>query len=91
MPRFKGQVATVVLTSEELHRLLTLPAEEIDEWSPVKVEVLKDKDALYEKFARSIAGTIKKNNQEGKTTAIVLPVGPCPQYRILAASAIGSA
>ena len=85
MPRFKGQIATVVLSSEELNRLLTLPAQEIDEWSPVKVEMLEDKNALYDKFARSIADTIKKNHQEGKTTAIVVPVGPCPQYRILAA------
>src|SRR5579871_322208 len=84
MNRFKGQVATVVLSSEELQQLLTLPAEEIDDWSPVKVEITESQSALYDKFAHSIASTIKKHNQDGRTTALVLPVGPCPQYRILA-------
>jgi len=84
MPRFKGITATQVLGKEDLERLLTMPPEEIDKWSPVKVEIVPDHKTLYEKFARSIANLIKKNNAARKPTKIILPVGPTPQYPILA-------
>jgi len=35
-------------------------------------------------MARSIADIITSNNNAGRITKIILPVGPTPQYRILA-------
>ena len=84
MPRFEGQVATRVLPEEKLNRLLSLPPEEIDRWSPGRVEIVPDQEALYEKFARSIADGIKEHNEVGAPTKLILPVGPTPQYSILA-------
>lgn len=72
-----------MLSNEDLERLLSMPAEEIDQWSPVKVVILPDTGALYGAFAKSIAEEIKKNNSKGKDTKLILPVGPTPQYPIL--------
>jgi len=85
MPRFEGVVEKVTLKAEDMERLLTLPAEKIDSWSPLSVVILPDTDTLYRTFARSIAEKIKKNNESGKPTRIILPVGPTPQYPLLAA------
>jgi len=84
MPRFKGIIQRVALSTEDLEKLLTIPPEEIDAWSPVKVVILKDQETLYETFARSIADKIKKNNEANKPTKLILPVGPTPQFPILA-------
>ncbi|MGQ9514288.1 MAG: glucosamine-6-phosphate isomerase [Thermoproteota archaeon] len=84
MPRFKGITQRVVLSKEDMDRLLSMPMEEIDEWSPVKVVILPDTRSLYETFARSIANLIKNNNDKGLETKIILPVGPTPQYPLLA-------
>jgi len=84
MPRFEGIVEKVTLKAKDMEKLLTMPAEEIDNWSPVKVVILPDTDTLYRTFARSIADKIKANNEAGKLTKLVLPVGPTPQYPILA-------
>jgi glucosamine-6-phosphate deaminase len=73
-----------VLTEEDMNRLLTMPSEEIDSWSPVKVVILPDVETLYHTFARSIADKIKANNERGELTKLILPVGPTPQYPILA-------
>jgi len=84
MPRFKGIAQRTVLSKEEMELLLSMPMEEIDNWSPVKVIIFPDTRSLYEAFARSIATLIKRNNESGKETKIILPVGPTPQYPLLA-------
>lgn len=84
MPRFEGVVEKVTLSEEDLLKLLTLPAEQIDDWSPVKVVIHPDLRALYSAFARSIADHVKRNNSENKPTKLILPVGPTDQYPILA-------
>ena len=84
MPRFEGIVEKVTLKAEDMGKLLSMPAEEIDNWSPVKVVILPDTDTLYRTFARSIADKIKANNEAGKLTKLILPVGPTPQYPVLA-------
>jgi len=84
MPRFKGIAQRTVLSKEEMELLLSMPMEEIDSWSPVKVIIFPDTRSLYEAFARSVATLIKRNNESGKETKIILPVGPTPQYPLLA-------
>ena len=84
VPRFEGIAEKVTLRAEDMQKLLTMPAEEIDSWSTVRVVILPDTDTLYRVFARSIADKIKTNNEAGKPTKIILPVGPTPQYPILA-------
>jgi glucosamine-6-phosphate deaminase len=84
LSRFKGIPQRFVLTYDDLEKLLTIPPDEIDNWSPVRVAIVPDLETLYNNFARSIADKIRKNNEEGKSTKLILPVGPTPQYPILA-------
>lgn len=84
MPLFKGIPQRCVLSKEDMQNLLSLPPEEIDDWSPVRVVIFPDIKTLYHSFAKSIADKIKENNEDGKLTKLILPVGPTPQYPILA-------
>jgi len=83
MKRFQGFIAKRVLSKKDLNKLLSLPIEEIDDWSPVRVKVVRDLEELYYSFARSIADKIKKNNEKNLPSRFILPVGPTPQYPIL--------
>ncbi len=67
-----------------LEEILSIPAEKLGEAGPVKVRVLPDLDSFYMDFARIIADEIKANNAAGEPTRMILPVGPTPQYPILA-------
>ena len=67
-----------------MDEILSVPKEKLAEVSPVKVKILPDLDSFYMDFARTIADEIKANNKVGKLTRMILPVGPTPQYRILA-------
>jgi len=67
-----------------IEEILSIPAEKLGEAGPVKVKVLPDLNSFYMDFARTIADEIKANNASGKPTRMILPVGPTPQYPILA-------
>jgi len=82
--RFKGIVHTVTLSKEDMTRLLNMPVEEVDAWSPVKVELYDDSEGLYRAMARSMVDTIAENNRAGKVTTFIVPVGPTAQYPIAA-------
>ena len=82
--RFKGIVHTVTLSKEDMTRLLNMPVEEVDAWSPVKVELYDDSEGLYRAMARSMVDKIAENNRAGKVTTFILPVGPTAQYPIAA-------
>ncbi len=68
----------------DLTPYLTLPADELPKSSKVHLEILPHLDALYLHFARSIADEIKSNNQAGRPTRLILPVGPVGQFPVLA-------
>ena len=48
------------------------------------VEVVKDREALAQNFARTMADTVTENNKADKPTRFIMPVGPTGQYRIFA-------
>ena len=62
----------------------SIPAAELSKASKVPVEILPDLPALFHHFARSVADEIKANNQAGRPTRLILPVGPVDQFPILA-------
>ena len=68
----------------DLNAYLTLPVAELRQKSKVRLEILPHLDALYLHFARSIADEIKSNNQAGRPTRLILPVGPVGQFPMLA-------
>jgi glucosamine-6-phosphate deaminase len=69
---------------EKLLPYLRIPPEELIQASKIPLAILADLDTLYEHFARSIADEIKRNNGLGRSTRLILPVGPVGQYPLLA-------
>jgi len=84
MGTFKGLMTHQTLSDEDFNKLMTMPIEEIKDWANVGVKIVDNAETLYKEMARSIADVIIKNNLQGKNTKIILPVGPTPQYKILA-------
>lgn len=81
---FEGIVTNMTLSKEDYLKLLTLPIEEIDKNSRVKVIIFENKDEIYFHFARTLVDKIKKNNETNQKSRFILPVGPTPQYKIIA-------
>jgi len=69
---------------EEVRKLLSMGPEELVKEAKGRLIVLDTLDELHEHFARTIADEIKGNNEKGRTTRLILPVGPTGQYPILA-------
>lgn len=63
---------------------MTIPAAELAASGKVTLEIVGDLPALYRHFARAVAGEIKANNEAGRPTRLILPVGPVDQYPVLA-------
>lgn len=68
---------------EEVRRLLRMSTEEMVAKAEGKLVIVDDLDALHQHFAESIAKEIMKNNEAGRPTKLILPVGPTGQYPIL--------
>ena len=83
MNKFSSIVTHQTVSTEDLSRLMTMPAEEINNFSNVGVIIVDDSGILYKEMARSIADAIIRNNSKNTNTKIILPVGPTPQYAIL--------
>lgn len=69
---------------KEIRRLLNMSPARMFEQAGTKLLVCPDIDELHQHFARSIAAEIKTNNTKGKSTKLILPVGPVGQYPMLA-------
>ena len=84
MGNFKGVMTHQTVSNKDFSKLMTIASEEIKNWANVDVKIVDDANILYKEMARSIADVIVKNNTDKKDTKIILPVGPTPQYAILA-------
>jgi len=84
MGKFNGILTHQTLSPDDFNKIMTMPAEEIKNWSNTGVKIVDSTSVLYKEMARSIADVIVKNNKENKNSKIILPVGPRPQYAILA-------
>jgi glucosamine-6-phosphate deaminase len=62
---------------------LRLPSDQLPAMSKVPLKILPDLDSIYRHFARQVADEIKKNNEVGLPTRLILPVGPVGQYPLL--------
>jgi glucosamine-6-phosphate deaminase len=63
---------------------LTISAAQLARRAGARLEVLPDRAAVYEHFARSIADEIAAGNAVGRDTVLILPVGPLGGYPPLA-------
>ena len=68
------------MPNEHLGEILSLPPEELQRRSKVRLEILSDAAALHDHLARSIADEIASRNAAGQPTRLILPVGPVDQY-----------
>lgn len=68
----------------EIRQLLGMTRDELCAAAGPRLVVLADLDALHRHFAESVAAEIRANNEHGRPTRLILPVGPVGQYPILA-------
>ncbi len=54
--------------------------EDLGKETSIKFEVLPSEDDVYADIAAEMAGEVRINNQKGKKTAFICPVGPVYQY-----------
>ncbi len=79
MPGASGENAL----KKEKSDYLTWSTAELVQRSRVNLIVLEDSKELHTHLARSIADEIRANNDAGKPTRLILPVGPVAQFPIL--------
>ncbi len=66
-----------------LDELLMVPAEDLARHSRVGVQLFPDVATMLAQMARGMADEIRENNQAGRPTRWILPVGPVAQYAAL--------
>ncbi len=69
------------MTSENY---LSMSIDQLAQQSPVPLIILPNQTALLNHFAETILDEIRQNNQQGKPTRVIFPVGPRDHYPILA-------
>jgi glucosamine-6-phosphate deaminase len=84
MNKIKGIITHQTVRDEDLRMMMNMPAKDIAKYSNVGVKIVKDSQELYGTMARSIADVVIDNNRRNALSKIILPVGPTPQYHILA-------
>ncbi len=67
----------------DINDYLNIAVEDFSRFSRLHVEILPDPPSLFARFARTLADEIKNNNAAGRTTRLILPVGPVGQYPLL--------
>lgn len=55
--------------------------EEIIGNNEIKVSLVENRIDIYNDIARVMADRLKINNEKGRNTSFILPVGPCGQYK----------
>jgi len=75
MPGFKGIVRNVTLRKEDMEKLLAMPLDEIDKWSPVKVVILPKWEDVSRALAKAMIEKIKENNKAGEPSTFIIPAG----------------
>jgi glucosamine-6-phosphate deaminase len=68
---------------QEIHELQGLSPEQMVERADGRLLVVDSLDALHQHLADEIAGEITANNEAGRPTRLILPVGPTGQYPLL--------
>ncbi len=67
----------------EHKELMRISLEELRARAGTPFQLLPDKAALFDHFARSIADEIKSRNERGEPARLILPVGPTKHYPTL--------
>ena len=62
----------------------SIESSELGKGTHIKLKILKDREAISDTFARTIADKIIENNKKKRNSCFIMPVGPTGQYRKLA-------
>ena len=62
----------------------TIPADELGDGSTIRVEILPTDEDLYHEMARTMLNKVRENEELGRPTVFILPVGPVGQYSRMA-------
>jgi len=62
----------------------TIPADRLGEGTPIRTEVLESDQDLYHDMARTMLNMVRENDELGRPTVFIVPVGPVGQYRRMA-------
>ncbi|MDZ7838563.1 MAG: hypothetical protein U5N58_11800 [Actinomycetota bacterium] len=84
MGKFQGILTHQTVSDADFEKIISMSSEDIPDWARVGVKIVKDQHSIYKNMARSIADSIIKNNEKSDQTRLILPVGPTPQYPMLA-------
>lgn len=68
----------------EIRQLLTMTPDDVEERAGERLIVCSDIDALHIRMAEDIAQVLETGNRVGRSTQLILPVGPTGQYSALA-------
>ena len=69
---------------KRMNDIFSIPKEGLEMGSKIPFEVVENETDLYYDMALELFNEIKKNNDNGRKTVCILPVGPVDQYRIFA-------
>src|SRR3989304_1338178 len=69
---------------QEVRKLLKMSRKQMLDRAGGRLLIVADMESLHQHFAAAIADEIRSNNAKGRTTRLILPVGPVGQYPILA-------
>ncbi len=68
---------------DEVRQLLHMTTAQMRVKAGDHLLIVRDLDALHRHFAESIATEVRTNNDRGRPTKLILPVGPVGQYPLL--------
>lgn len=63
-----------------LHEMISISKEDLKNHTDIPIKIFPDLETLYKNIARQMAELVKKNNESGQKTKMILPVGPTRQY-----------
>ncbi|MBS1372330.1 MAG: glucosamine-6-phosphate isomerase [Lentisphaeria bacterium] len=70
--------------SEEVRRLLAIPAEELEREAKGQLRITRTLDELYEFLAEEMTAEFRKAAAGNRVVSFIMPVGPTQPYRIMA-------
>lgn len=74
-----------------LWQLMEIPADELGRETAVRVRIGGNAEAMDQAMAEEMADLIRERNRSGRSTCLIVPVGPVGQYRRLAELIAGEA
>lgn len=70
--------------SEEVRRLLAIPAEKLEQEAGGQLKITRNLEELYEFLAEEMVAEFRRAAAGDRIVSFIMPVGPTQPYRIMA-------